>query len=96
VETLSAYFLELTPNRDATGIFHIGACDKMSRFELARHIAQRLGHDPRLVVPQDEPVAGRAPRGRDDFLVTDRLRQFCRTPVPNCQQVIERAIHAVA
>ena len=31
-----------------------------------------------------------------DFLVTDRLRQFCRTPVPNCQQVIERALHAVA
>ncbi|HEV3138829.1 MAG TPA: NAD(P)-dependent oxidoreductase [Pirellulales bacterium] len=96
VDTLSAFFLELTLNRDATGIFHVGASDKMSRYELARRIAERLGHDPALVVPQDEPVAGRAERGRDDFLVTDRLRQFCRTPVPNCQQVIERAIHAVA
>jgi len=96
VDTLSAFFLELTPNRDATGVFHIGASDKMARYELARRIAERLGRDPALILPQDEPVTGRALRGRDDFLVTDRLRQFCRTPVPNCQQVIERAIHGIA
>ncbi|MBI3836910.1 MAG: NAD(P)-dependent oxidoreductase [Planctomycetia bacterium] len=96
VGTLCEFFLELTLRRDATGIFQIGASDKMSRCDLARRIAEQLGYDPALIVPQDEPVAGRAPRGRDDFLVTDRLRQFCRTPVPNCQQVIERAIHAVA
>jgi dTDP-4-dehydrorhamnose reductase len=94
--TLCEFLLELTPERAATGIFHIGASDKMSRYELARRIAEQLGYDPALIVPQDEPVAGRAPRGRDDFLVTDRLRQFCRTPIPDCQQVIERAIHAVA
>ena len=69
----------------------------MSRYELARAMAQRLGYDPRdLIVAQDEPVPGRAPRGQDDFLVTDRLRQFCRTPVPTCQQVIERAVDGIA
>lgn len=92
VGTLCAFFGELTPNRDATGIFHVGASDKMSRYDLARAIAERLGHDPALIVRQDEPVAGRAPRGRDDFLVTERLRQVCRTPVPTCRQVIERAV----
>jgi dTDP-4-dehydrorhamnose reductase len=96
VGTLCELLLELAPRHDATGIFHIGATDKMSRYDLARSIAEQLGYDPALVVPQDEPVPGRAPRGRDDFLVTDRLRQFCRTPVPTCREVIERACHAVA
>ncbi len=51
---------------------------------------------PQLIVAQTAPVPGRAPRGLDDFLVTDRLRQVCRTAVPTCQQVIERALHGVA
>ena len=59
-------------------------------------LATRLGFRTDLIVPQDEPAAGQAPRGQDDFLVTDRLRKFCRTEVPTCQQVIERACHAVA
>jgi dTDP-4-dehydrorhamnose reductase len=96
VNTLCDFFLELTPRREAIGIFHLGASDKMSRYDLARAIATELGRDPALIVAQTEPVPGRAPRGADDFLVTDRLRQVCRTPVPTCQQVIERAIHAVA
>lgn len=96
VDTLCEFFLELTPRHDATGIFHVGASDKISRYELARAIAEQLGRDPALVVAQDAPVPGRAPRGHDDFLVTDRLRQFCRTQIPNCRQVIERACHAIA
>jgi dTDP-4-dehydrorhamnose reductase len=96
VATLCEFFAELTPNRAATGIFQIGASDKMSRYDLALAIARRLGADPQLIVAQTAPVPGRAPRGLDDFMVTDRLRQVCRTAVPTCQQVIERAIDAVA
>jgi dTDP-4-dehydrorhamnose reductase len=96
VGTLCDFFLELTPRRDATGIFHVGASDKMSRYDLARAIAEHLGYNPALIVAEDAPLPGRAPRGRDDFLVTDRVRQFCRTAVPNCRQVIERACHAIA
>lgn len=96
IGTLCKFFGELTPRRNATGIFHIGASDKMSRYEMTRTIARKLGRDTTLVVAQDEPVSGRAPRGRDDFLVAERVKQFCRTPIPTCQQVIERAIHAVA
>ena len=96
VHTLCEFFLELTDNPAATGIVHIGASDKISRYDLALAIATRLGADPALVVRQTEPVPGRAPRGPDDFLATERVRQLCRTPVPNCQQVIERALHGVA
>ena len=96
VGTLCEYLLELTRSADASGIFHVGASDKMSRHELACEIAVRLGADAGLVVPQDAAVRGRAPRGRDDFLATDRLRLFCRTQIPTCRQVIERAIDATA
>lgn len=96
VETLCELLLELAARHDATGIFHIGATDKMSRYDLARAIAEQLGYDPALIVPQTEMVPGRAPRGRDDFLVTQRVRQFCRTPIPTCRDVIERACHAIA
>jgi dTDP-4-dehydrorhamnose reductase len=92
VGTLCEFLLELTARRDATGIFHIGASDKRSRYDLARAIAVGVGADPALIVAQEAPVPGRAPRGRDDFLATDRLRQFCRTRVPSCQEVIDRAL----
>lgn len=96
VGTLCQVLLELTPNEQAIGIFHIGASDKMSRYDLARGIAQSLGANVNLIVDQQEPVPGRAPRGRDDFLATDRLRAVCRTPVPSCLEVIERACHEFA
>jgi dTDP-4-dehydrorhamnose reductase len=96
VGTACRFFEELALRPDASGIFHIGASDKMSRYELARAIATRLGYDPGLIVEQTAPVAGRAPRGRDDFLVTERIRQFCATKVPTCREVIERACDATA
>jgi dTDP-4-dehydrorhamnose reductase len=96
VATLCDFLLELSSRDDACGTFHVGASDKISRYELTRAIAQRLGYDLGLVVEQNAPVPGRAPRGRDDFLITDRLRQFCRTPVPTCRKVIERALDATA
>ncbi|MGD9720780.1 MAG: NAD(P)-dependent oxidoreductase [Pirellulales bacterium] len=92
VATLCEFLFELTQHDRAAGIVHIGASDKISRYELARAIARGLGADERLIVPQDAPVPGRAPRGCDDFLATDRLRALCRTPVPTCAQVLERAL----
>jgi dTDP-4-dehydrorhamnose reductase len=92
VHTLCTILLELLPMSDASGIVHAGASDKISRFDLARAIALRLNAEADLIVPQTAPVPGRAPRGADNFLATDRLRVLCATPVPSCGQVIERAI----
>ena len=96
VGTLCEFFGELTHRDDTGDIFHVGASDKISRYDLARAIATHLGFDPALIVAQTAAVPGRAPRGPDDFLATDRLQSVCRTPVPTCRQVIERALDAVA
>ncbi len=92
VGTLSAWLIELAAAEQASGIFHAGASDKISRYDLARAIAERLGYDPSLIVAQQAPVPGRAPRGADDFLGGDRLSGVCRTPVPTCREVIERVV----
>lgn len=92
VGTLAQFLLEIISQPAAVGVFHVGASDKMSRYELTRAIAEQAGYDPELIVRQETPPADRAPRGADDFLATDRLRQFCRTPVPSCREVVERAI----
>lgn len=79
-------------SRSETGIFHVAASDKLARYELARKLAVKLGHSPDLIVPQTEPIPGRAPRGLDDFLVCERLPAVTGFVVPSCDEVIESAI----
>jgi dTDP-4-dehydrorhamnose reductase len=92
-DTLSEFIVELIGLEHAAGIFHIGAQQAISRFELGQRLADRLGYSRDLVRPQTEPLPGRAPRGLDHFLLTEKIRAVCRTPVPSCDEVIERAIH---
>jgi dTDP-4-dehydrorhamnose reductase len=91
--TLSSFLLELLVTEGAAGIFHIGAAEPVSRFELGIRLARAMGFPKQLVKRQSQPLPGRALRGPDHFLVTDRLRAVCRTPVPSCDEVIERAIY---
>jgi dTDP-4-dehydrorhamnose reductase len=95
VGTLAPLLVKLL-RHDAAGIFHIGSSDKMSRYELARRLAVELGAPPELVRPQTEPIAGRAPRGTDDFLVCARLPHLIGFRVPTCDEVIKRAVHGTA
>jgi len=94
--TLSRFIVELAASPDAAGIFHIGSSDSLSRFELVSRLAGKMGYSRDLVVPQRAPVPGRAPRGLDHFLLTGRVRAFCRTPIPSCDQVIERCFDATS
>lgn len=91
--TLSDFILELLGPDGASGIFHLGAKESISRFELGVKLAERLGLPTSLVQPQTQPLPGRAPRGPDHFLLTDKIRAACRIPVPSCDEVIERAIY---
>jgi dTDP-4-dehydrorhamnose reductase len=92
-DTLSDFMVELLGLEDAAGIFHIGARQAISRFELGVRLAEGMGYSRGLVQPQTKPLPGRAPRGLDHFLLTEKIRVVCRTPVPTCDEVIERAIH---
>ena len=91
--TLSDVMLELLASEKAAGIFQLGATEAISRFELGVRLAERMGYSGQLVEPQTEPLPGRAPRGLDHFLLTERIAAVCRTPVPTCDEVIERAIY---
>ena len=89
--TLSDAILELLMNKSATGVFHLGATEAISRFELGVRLALRLGCSSTLVKPQTEPIPGRAPRGLDHFLISERIAAVCRLRLPSCEEVIERA-----
>ena len=91
--TLSDYMLELLRLPGAGGVFHVGASQAISRFDLGVKLAERMGFSRELVRAQTLPLPGRAPRGLDHFLLTERLRAMCRTAVPTCDEVIERAIY---
>lgn len=91
--TLGGFLLELLGCEGAAGVFHVGATEAVSRFELGVRLAEKMGYPARLVQPQSEPSPGRAARGLDHFLLTGKLRATCRTPVPTSSEVIERAIH---
>jgi dTDP-4-dehydrorhamnose reductase len=90
----SRFMLELVKTRQR-GIFHIGCTDSISRYELGIKLASRMGYADR-VRPELEPTPGRAPRGPDQLLLTDKLSATCATPIPTCDQVIERCFDGVA
>lgn len=88
--TLADAILELL-GASSAGVFHLGATESISRFDLGVRLAQRLGYATTLVKPQTEPIPGRAPRGLDHFLIPERIAALCRLRVPSCDEVMERA-----
>ena len=92
--TLSLFLLDLL-NIDAKGIFHVGSQDSVTRYDLGLKLASRMGY-PGQVEPQREPAPGRAPRGPDHYLLTDKLRNTSTIPIPTCDEVIERCFDGLA
>jgi dTDP-4-dehydrorhamnose reductase len=87
---LSEIMIGMLANRHVHGVYHVGASDSISRYELGKRLAAHQGVPLNLVLPQDEPVPGRAPRGEDHFLLTDKIRTVCNLEVQTSDQVIER------
>jgi dTDP-4-dehydrorhamnose reductase len=96
VSTLCGYLLDIAARPDAQGIFHVGATESVSRFDLVARYAERMGYPPTLVSPQTELIPGRAPRGLDQYLLCDRLRSYSSRPMPSLDEVIERSLYAAA
>jgi dTDP-4-dehydrorhamnose reductase len=96
VETVARWMLDLAANPQAHGIFHLGSLDALPRYEIVRGLARAMGYPQDLVIPQDGPRPGRAPRGRYELLAPVRIGEFSSIPVPSCRQAIERCVHAAA
>jgi dTDP-4-dehydrorhamnose reductase len=94
-ETFCRFTLELLNQPDIHGIFHLGASEPISRYELGLRLAARMGYGG-LVRPQQHPDPKRAPRGRDHFLLPDKIAGVCSTAIPTCDQVIERCFDGFA
>jgi dTDP-4-dehydrorhamnose reductase len=92
-ETLTRWLLDLAYARDRTGIFHLGASDAMSRYEMVRRLAEAMGYSNDLVIEQSGLAPNRAPRGRVHMLLPARIQEFSSVSVPSCLQVIERCAH---
>ena len=86
----------LVEHRDARGIFHAGSSDTISRYELGRILAHRLGVHDELVKPQTEASPGRAPRGPHHFLLPWKLEKLLGIKAQSSEQVIERCLHEAA
>jgi dTDP-4-dehydrorhamnose reductase len=94
--TLCRLILRLLCCEDAKGIFHAGSKESISRYELSVKLANLMGYSGDLVQPQAEPNPGRAPRGRDHFLLTDKIQAACSLPIPSCDEVITRCVDEAA
>jgi dTDP-4-dehydrorhamnose reductase len=95
-DTICQAILRLIELKQARGIYHIGASDSISRFELVCRLADRMGFSRALVEAQREPLPGRAPRGFDHLLLTRRLSRETGIEMPDCDKVLERCLHATA
>jgi len=93
--TASRFMLELL-DRNGSGIFHIGCADPITRYDLGLKLAGRMRYPAKQVQPQLGPNPGRAPRGPDHYLLTDKLRALSSIPIPTCEQVIERCFNVAA
>lgn len=94
--TVSRWIVELVADHRNHGIFHAGSTESITRYELAREIAERMKIPAQLVQPELHPKPGRAPRGVDHFLLTHKIGRACATPPPSCNRVIERSLNEVA
>jgi dTDP-4-dehydrorhamnose reductase len=95
VATLCRFMLKLI-DAAPDGLYHIGSSEAISRYELGLRVARRMAYPSRLVQPQATPALGRAPRGLHHFLLTDKIQSVCSTPIPSCDEVIERCFHGSA
>lgn len=93
--TASRFMLELLGKREVHGVFHIGCTSPINRYELGLLLAARMGYSG-LAEAQWAPIPGRAPRGADHYLLTDKLRSVSAIPIPSCEQVIERCFDVSA
>lgn len=81
VITLGRALAELAGN-DFTGTIHLAGNDHLTRYDMARRIAERLGFSRELIIATDSnAMPGRAPRPNDASLDNTKAKQILQTPM---------------
>ena len=93
--TAARLMVNLLSQPEISGIFHLGSEDPVTRYDLGARLALRMGYAGR-VEPEDAPTAGRAPRGRDHYLLTGKVRRACSIQIPTSGEVIARCFDGIA
>jgi len=89
VVTLGRALLELAEN-DWTGCMHLSGSDRLSRLDMMRRIAKRLGYDEARIVAHDPAsIPGRAARPRDVSLRNMKARARLKTPMVDLDRGID-------
>jgi dTDP-4-dehydrorhamnose reductase len=89
VITLGHAFLELAA-LDCTGIVHLAGNTRLNRYEMARHIARRLGLPEELVTATDSnSMAGRAKRPNDASLNNSKAKTVLTTPMRTLDEALD-------
>ena len=98
VVTLSRAILELAGRPDASrynGVLHLAGNDVLSRFDMARRIATRLGYSEELIIDRKPVVSsGRAPRPADVSLDNHRAGNELRTPMQGLNGALDLVLGA--
>ena len=89
--TVRDALLELATG-DYQGLLHVAGRERVSRRELARRVAARVGADPVLVQPEPQLSPGKAARPRDASLESARAGQVLATPMLDVAQGLERVL----
>jgi dTDP-4-dehydrorhamnose reductase len=90
--TLARIIIAAIGGSKLIGVYHVGALDSVSRYDLALRLADRLGYSPNLVAARETPLPGRAPRGEDHFLLTEKIRSILQIDLGSTNEVIERCL----
>jgi len=92
VYTLSECVLELCEN-DFAGVLHIGATNSISRYDLTRELARRMGYDEKVITPEMVPEvkAGRAPRHKNGIINVAKAQDLLKTKLLSTTESIQRA-----
>ncbi|NOY60179.1 MAG: NAD(P)-dependent oxidoreductase [Calditrichaeota bacterium] len=83
VITLGRALLELADNA-FHGTIHLAGNDRLTRYDMARRIAERLGYSPDLIIATNSnAMPGRAPRPDDASLNNSKAKSILKTPMQN-------------
>ncbi len=89
VITLGRSLVELAGN-DFMGIMHLSGNTKITRYEMAKQIAGKLGYSRDLIVAIDSnAIEGRAPRPNDASLDNSLAKKVLKTPMQSLLEGLE-------